>query len=224
MVAARRGGRSTNLGRGRGESARLVPDLCREIANRLPGYVFGESVIPQDAAPQGTVIASARVAAGLIVSLEPNQGLPDYSDSGYFGGTVALMITQPTTADPDDIDTFIERFSGAVSASLGSLRQGLRRYWRLAMRRSKQSEWSSCVSRAKIVSRWCCTVRLPEHPWLDAGMPRCAYCGRDRRQGLRACCDGTAAHPVRPVRRSLCDPSTWGLGSNGTESTVEDSI
>ena len=54
-----------------GESARLVPDLCREIANRLPGYVFGESVIPQDAAPQGTVIASARVAAGLIVSLEP---------------------------------------------------------------------------------------------------------------------------------------------------------
>ena len=62
-----------------GESARLVPDLCREIANRLPGYVFGESVIPQDAAPQGTVIASARVAAGLIVSLEPNQGLPDYS-------------------------------------------------------------------------------------------------------------------------------------------------
>ena len=95
-----------------GESARLVPDLCREIANRLPGYVFGESVIPQDAAPQGTVIASARVAAGLIVSLEPNQGLPDYSDSGYFGGTVALMITQPTTADPDDIDTFIERFSG----------------------------------------------------------------------------------------------------------------
>ena len=41
-------------------------------------------------------------------------------------------------------------------------------------------------------------VRLPEHPWLDAGMPRYAYCGRDRRQGLRACCDGTARIPFDP--------------------------
>ena len=91
-----------------GETARVVPDLCREIAAKL-GYVYGSTVIPRDSVPQGAVSADARVVAGVIVSLDANQPAPEFGDSGFSGGVVHVTLTQPTTNNVDDLDLFIDR-------------------------------------------------------------------------------------------------------------------
>ena len=86
--------------------------------------VYGENVIPEDAAPRGTVTPSAgkHVEGGLVVSVEPNQGAPEYEDGSAKPSysEVRLMLTQPITSDLSDLGRFISR-RAAVCEFLSTL-------------------------------------------------------------------------------------------------------
>ena len=97
-----------------GDTVELVPDLCHVLANALPAWaVYGETVIPADAAPRGVITNSSgeHVFGGLLVSLDPNQPAPEYVESNAKPDVseVRLLLTQPVTTDLDDLDTFISR-------------------------------------------------------------------------------------------------------------------
>ena len=64
-----------------GMSESIVLDLCRELADRLPWAVVGDTVFPEDTLPRGVMTDSAEsVAGGLRIETDPNQGSPEYSD------------------------------------------------------------------------------------------------------------------------------------------------
>ena len=94
-----------------GDTSSLVPDLCVELSNRLPWGVYGDSIVPSDAAPRGTVKPSARIVGGLVVALDVNQGAPEYEDGSAKPSysEVRLMLTQPITSDLSDLALFISR-------------------------------------------------------------------------------------------------------------------
>ena len=45
-----------------GDTSALVPDLCHELARELTWAEYGETVIPADAAPRGTITGGERRA------------------------------------------------------------------------------------------------------------------------------------------------------------------
>ena len=96
-----------------GDTSALVPDLCHELAREIDWAVYGETVIPADAAPRGTITAASgeHVYGGLLISLDPNQPAPEYSSTNPKPDVseVRLILTQPVTTDLDDLDLFIER-------------------------------------------------------------------------------------------------------------------
>ena len=94
-----------------GRTTRLVPDLARTLGDRLDWGVYGDTIIPADAAPQGTVSPEARIVGGLVVSLDSSQPAPDYGDGSARpeGADVRLLLTQPTTEDLEDLDLFLDR-------------------------------------------------------------------------------------------------------------------
>ena len=98
-----------------GDTSALVPDLCHELARALTWAVYGESVIPADAAPRGTITESSgeHVKGGMLISLDPNQPAPLYVESNAKPDVseVRLILTQPVTTDLDDLDLFIARRS-----------------------------------------------------------------------------------------------------------------
>ena len=65
-----------------GPAEDLVRAICREICKKLPYYVYGESCIPADAAPTGTLGPSAgeHTPGAIVVSLDPNQSEPEWED------------------------------------------------------------------------------------------------------------------------------------------------
>ena len=91
----------------------LVPDLCWELARKLPYYTYGENLIPADAAPHGVITKSSgeHVKGGLLISVDPNQSAPEYSSTNTEPdmSEVRLVLTQPVTTDFDDLDLFITR-------------------------------------------------------------------------------------------------------------------
>ena len=90
-----------------GDTVELVPDLCHELARALTWAEYGETVIPADAAPRGVITNSSgeHVFGGLLVSLDPNQPAPEYVESNAKPDVseVRLILTQPVTADLDDL-------------------------------------------------------------------------------------------------------------------------
>ena len=96
-----------------GDTAALVPDLCHELSRALTWAVYGETVIPADAAPRGVITASSgeHVYGGMLVSLDPNQPAPEYVESNAKPDVseVRLILTQPVTTDLKDLDMFISR-------------------------------------------------------------------------------------------------------------------
>ena len=97
-----------------GDTVELVPDLCHVLANALPAWaVYGETVIPADAAPRGVITNSSgeHVFGGMLVSLDPNQPAPEYVESNAKPDVseVRLILTQPVTADLEDLHMFIDR-------------------------------------------------------------------------------------------------------------------
>ena len=96
-----------------GDTSALVPDLCHELSRELTWAVYGESVIPADAAPRGVITESSgeHVKGGMLISLDPNQPAPEYVESNAKPDVseVRLILTQPVTTDLDDLDLFIER-------------------------------------------------------------------------------------------------------------------
>ena len=96
-----------------GDTSALVPDLCHELARELAWAEYGETVIPADAAPRGTITAASgeHVYGGLLVSLDPNQPAPEYSSTNPKPDVseVRLILTQPVTSDLEDLHTFIDR-------------------------------------------------------------------------------------------------------------------
>lgn len=105
-----------------GDTSSLVPDLCVELSNRLPWGVYGDSIVPSDAAPRGTVKPSARIVGGLVVSVDATQPAPEYEDGSAKPSysEVRLMLTQPITSDLSDLGRFISR-RAEVCAVLASL-------------------------------------------------------------------------------------------------------
>ena len=99
-----------------GDTSALVPDLCLEIANALSWAVYGESIIPSDAVPRGTITESSgeHVKGGMLISLDANQPAPLYVESNAKPDVseVRLVLTQPVTTDLDDLDLFISRRAG----------------------------------------------------------------------------------------------------------------
>ena len=95
-----------------GDTSALVPDLCHEIATALSWAVYGESVIPSDAAPRGVITEASgeHVKGGMLISL-PNQPAPDYSSTNSKPDVseVRLVLEQPITANLEDLHTFIDR-------------------------------------------------------------------------------------------------------------------
>ena len=96
-----------------GDTSALVPDLCHELSRELSWAVYGETVIPADAAPRGTITNASgeHVYGGLLVSLDPNQPAPLYVESNAKPDVseVRLLLTQPVTTDLEDLHTFIDR-------------------------------------------------------------------------------------------------------------------
>ena len=96
-----------------GDTSALVPDLCHELSRELTWAEYGETVIPSDAAPRGTITDSSgeHVYGGLLVSLDPNQPAPEYSSTNAKPDVseVRLILTQPVTTNLDDLDLFIAR-------------------------------------------------------------------------------------------------------------------
>ena len=107
-----------------GDTSDLVPDLCHELARALTWAEYGETVIPADAAPRGTITDSSgeHVYGGMLISLDPNQPAPEYVESNAKPDVseVRLILTQPVTTDLDDLDLFIARRAD-VCASLAVL-------------------------------------------------------------------------------------------------------
>ena len=97
-----------------GPAEDLVRAICRQICKELPYYVYGESCVPADAAPTGTVGPSAgeHTPGAIVVSLDPNQSEPEFSGGGGWEPAVSevrLLVTQATTTDFDDLSLFISR-------------------------------------------------------------------------------------------------------------------
>ena len=96
-----------------GDTSALVPDLCHELARELGWGIYGENLIPSDAAPRGTITDSSgeHVYGGLLISLDPNQPAPEYSSTNAKPDVseVRLILTQPVTQDLEDLHTFIDR-------------------------------------------------------------------------------------------------------------------
>ena len=96
-----------------GDTSALAPDLCRELDSNIGWAVYGESIIPSDAAPRGTITESSaeHVKGGMLVSLDPNQPAPEYVESNAKPDVseVRLILTQPVTTDLDDLNLFISR-------------------------------------------------------------------------------------------------------------------
>ena len=122
-----------------GDAAALVPDLCYTLANGLPSWaVYGETVIPADAAPRGVITNSSgeHVYGGLLVSLDPNQPAPEYVESNAKPDVseVRLLLTQPITTNLEDLHTFIDRrydvcaLLAALSGELTGPRSGRSAY------------------------------------------------------------------------------------------------
>ena len=103
-----------------GDTSALVPDICHELARELTWAVYGETVIPADAAPRGVITASSgeHVYGGMLISLDPNQPAPDYSSTNSKPDVseVRLILEQPTTTDLDDLGLFIGRRSDLLDA------------------------------------------------------------------------------------------------------------
>ena len=97
-----------------GPAEDLVRAICREICSQLPYYVYGESCIPADAAPTGTLGPSAgeHTPGAIVVSLDPNQSEPEFSGAGGWEPSVSevrLLVSQATTTDLEDLELFISR-------------------------------------------------------------------------------------------------------------------
>ena len=96
-----------------GDTSALVPDLCHELSRELTWAEYGETVIPSDAAPRGTITNASgeHVYGGLLISLDPNQPAPEYSSTNPKPDVseVRLILTQPVTTDLSDLDLFIAR-------------------------------------------------------------------------------------------------------------------
>ena len=96
-----------------GPAEDLVRVICREICKQLPYYTFGESCIPADAAPTGTLGPSAgeHTPGAIVVSLDPNQSEPEWEDGSPEPSVseVRMLVTQATTTDFDDLELFISR-------------------------------------------------------------------------------------------------------------------
>ena len=98
-----------------GDPDALVPDLCATIAAEFDWAEYGETVIPEDSYPRGTITPSAaeHVAGGLKIETDVNQGAPEWSDGSAEPDTsaVRLVLTQPLTHDLEDISVFVARRS-----------------------------------------------------------------------------------------------------------------
>ena len=96
-----------------GDPDALVPDLCASIAAEFDWAEYGETVIPEDSYPRGTITPSAaeHVAGGLKIETDVNQGAPEWSDGSAEPDTsaVRLVLTQPLTHDLEDISVFVAR-------------------------------------------------------------------------------------------------------------------
>ena len=96
-----------------GDTSALVPDLCHELARALPWAIYGESIIPADAAPRGTITEASgeHVKGGMLISLDANQPAPEYVESNATPDVseVRLILTQPVTTDLADLDGFISK-------------------------------------------------------------------------------------------------------------------
>ena len=55
-----------------GDTSALVPDLCHELSREISWAVYGESMIPADAAPRGTITEASgeHVKGGMLISAE----------------------------------------------------------------------------------------------------------------------------------------------------------
>ena len=72
--------------------------------------IYGENLIPSDAAPRGTItVASGEHVGGMLISLDPNQPAPDYSSTNPKPdiSEVRLILTQPSR--PTSLDLFRRR-------------------------------------------------------------------------------------------------------------------
>ena len=98
-----------------GDPDALVPDLCRELAGQLAWATYGETVIPEDAQPRGAVTPSVaeHVAGAVKIETDPNQGAPEWAQGNPEPelSPVRLLLTQPLTADLDDLSVFVARRS-----------------------------------------------------------------------------------------------------------------
>ena len=97
-----------------GPAEDLVRAICREICKELAYYEYGESCIPADAAPTGTIgrEAGEHTPGAIVVSLDPNQSEPEFGETGGWEPSVSevrLLVTQATTTDFDDLELFISR-------------------------------------------------------------------------------------------------------------------
>ena len=96
-----------------GPTEDLCPAICRELARELSWGIYGENLIPADAAPRGVITESSgeHVKGGMLISLDPNQPAPEYSSTNPKPdiSEVRLILTQPVTTDLDDLDLFIAR-------------------------------------------------------------------------------------------------------------------
>ena len=96
-----------------GPAEDLVRAICRETCKQLPYYTYGESCIPADAAPTGTLgpEAGEHTPGAIVVSLDPNQSEPEFG-AGSLEPSVSeirLLVTQATTTDFSDLELFISR-------------------------------------------------------------------------------------------------------------------
>ena len=96
-----------------GPAEDLVRAICREICRELPYYTYGESCVPADAAPTGTLGPSQgeHVAGAIVVSLDPNQSEPEVGAGSLEPAVsdIRLLVTQATTTDFSDLELFISR-------------------------------------------------------------------------------------------------------------------
>ena len=96
-----------------GATEDLCPAICRELVKKLEWCIFGETAIPSDSAPHGVITSSSaqHVIGGVVVSLDVNQGLPEFEDGDPEPSIsdVRILLTQPCTTDADDLPLFISR-------------------------------------------------------------------------------------------------------------------
>ena len=91
----------------------LVVDLCWELDRKLDWCVFGETAVPQDSFPLGVVPqgAAEHEIGAVIVSVDPNQGTPDYEIGSTEPSISAarLLLTQPVGSNFSDLELLIAR-------------------------------------------------------------------------------------------------------------------